>query len=160
MESTIYPPGSQDARDFSYGDIRSLHSTLDGATAAQLEEAILCCHLRDFEPALAIFNDFPSKLRVHPVIAYYHSQAYWLQWLHFKGANVLQEAQAAADDFVPQFRDSGVYTLLRMCRGLVQYYAEGHFTLAREAMIRSWLSHVPIEEYTDIQVSYRQRGEP
>lgn len=154
MGSIICPPGSLDARKFRYGDIRSLHHTLDTAAAARLEEAALCCCLRDFDSAVAIFDAFPVDSLNHPVIAYYHSQVYWLQWRLFKCADILEGALTAANQSLPQFGDTGICTLLRVFRGSVQYYAEGHFTLMRDAMreTKSWLFDVPIQQYTDVQV--------
>jgi hypothetical protein len=154
MGSILCPPGSLDAREFRYGDIRSLHHTLDTATVARLEEAALCCCLRDFDSAAAIFQAFPVESLNHPVVAYYHSQVYWLQWLLFKCADILDRASTTANQFLPQFENTGIYTLLRLFRGSVQYYAEGHFTLVRDSVreIRSWLFDVPIQLYTDVQV--------
>lgn len=154
MASIVGPPGSLDARKSRYGDIRSLHHTLDTATAARLEEAALCCCLRDFDSAAAIFHAFPVESLNHPVVAYYRSQVYWLQWLPLKCADILDGALTTANQFLPQFEDTGIYTLLRLFRGSVQYYAEGHFTLVRDSMreSRSWLSDVPIQQYTDVQV--------
>lgn len=155
MGSIALPSGSLDARTFRYSDLRSLHHTLEAQVVAQLEEASLCCFLRDFEPAQEIFDTFPVDLCCHPVIAYQHAQVYWLQWLQYKGAEILEKALAAEGKFESVFRDSGVYTLLRICYGLVKYYAEGNFAPARDAMreVRGWLLYVPIEEYTDVQVN-------
>ena len=148
------PPGPLDAREFQYGDLRSLYHTLDSNVVDRLEEAILCCWLRDFEQAITIFNSFTAELRRHPVIAYQHSQAYWMQWSHFKGAKVLQEALAVADESQQLSQYPGVHLLLRLCYGTAKFFTEGDLTLARDAMreLRQWLSNVPIHEYTDVQV--------
>ena len=154
MESTLHPPGPLDARDFQYGDLRSLYHTLDPHVVDRLEDAVLSCCFRDFEPAMAIFDSFGVELRHHPVIAYQHSQVYWMQWSHFKGAQILKEALAAANQFQSLFPQPDVYILLRLCYGTVQFNTEGNLTLARDAMheLRSRLSNVPVHEYTDVQV--------
>ena len=145
MESIFHPPGPVDAQKFQYGDLGSLYHTLDHEVVERLEEAILCCWLRDFESAMAIFDSFPMKLRHHPVIAYQHSQAYWMQWSHFKGANIVQEALAAASRFQSPFQQSDVYILLRLFYGTMKFFAEGNLTVARDAMreLRNRLSNVP-----------------
>ena len=154
IQSTFQPPGTLDARIFKYGELPSLYYTLDDETVARVEEAALCCSLRDFESALAIFEALPIEVGSHPLVAYHHSQAYWLQWCHFKSANILWEALAEADAFAPRFKDTGVYTLLRVCYGIAKYYSDGDLSHARDAMreIKGWLSRIPIQEYMDVQV--------
>ncbi|KAL8826724.1 MAG: hypothetical protein Q9191_003620 [Dirinaria sp. TL-2023a] len=153
MKPPIDPPGPLDVREFQYGDLRSLYHTLEPEVVDRLEEAILCCWLRDFEPAIAIFKSFNAELGHHPVIAYQHNQAYWMQWSHSKSAEILQEGLAAADGFRRLFQDSGIYLLLRLCYGTAQLFTEGNLTVARDAMreLRDWLTNVPIHEYTDVQ---------
>ena len=157
MEPACLPQVSLDARMFRYGDLPSLYHTLDHQIIVRLEEAILCCCLRDFNSAVAVFDSFSVELRHHPVIAYQHSQAYWMQWSHFKGAEILQEALSAAEKSRADIQDPGVFTLLRLCYATAKYCTEGNLTLARDAMkeTRSWLSDVPMQEYTDIQVNMR-----
>ena len=154
MDLVTLPEGTPNARTFTYGEIRSLYHTLDNEIVTSLEEASLCCCLRDFKAATKIFDAFSDELRAHPVIAFEHAQLYWLQWFQYKGKDILEKALAAKGRFEPRFNDSGIYTLLRLCRGLVTYHTDGNFFHARDAMreVKSWLGTVPIQDYTDVQV--------
>lgn len=154
MEAIATGEVAADARVVTHGELSSLYHTLDDEVVARLEEAILCCYLRDFESALAIFDGFASDLQRHPVIAYQHAQFYWMQWEHFKCAKILGQALDSTDLFHSQFLNTQVYTLLRIFLGTSNYYTNGDLTLARDEMreIKSSLSTVPMECYTDVQV--------
>jgi len=154
MGSIVYPPGSLDAREFGYCEFHSLHHTLGTAAAARLEEAAFCCCLQNFESAVSIFNAFPVESRHHPVVAYYHSRFIgcngWISSVQtYFRKHWLQRTNS--------YHNSKILvsnTLLRIRRGMVHYYAESHLALVRDAMreTRSWLIHVPTQEYSDVQV--------
>ena len=154
MESIASGEVAADARIVIYGDLSSLYRTLDDEIVPRLEEAILCCYLRDFESAQTIFDGFASDLQRHPVIAYQHAQSYWMQWEHFKCAKVIRQALDSADLYQSQLHNTHVYTLLCIFLGTSNYYTDGDLTLARHEMreIKSSLSTVSIESYTDVQV--------
>lgn len=143
-----------DARKFKYGSLSSLYDTLDASTTARLEEAALCCHMRDFQAALTILDAFPVEIRHHPVVAYEHSQIYWLEWSLLDCARILREALMWAEENRDDVDERGIYTLLRVSYGRIEVYNKGDFTLARDAMRETsgWLSNIPIEQYTEVQV--------
>lgn len=144
-----------DARKFKYGSLSSQYDTLDASTTSQLEQAALCCHMRDFQAALAILEAFPQEIRHHPVVAFEHSQVYWLEWSLLNCARILQEALIWGDENRADFAETGIYTLLRVSYGRTEVYNQGDFTRARDAMreIKSWLSNIPIKQYTEVQVA-------
>jgi len=147
-----------DARRFRYGSLSSQCNDFNAATIARIEEAAMCCHLRDFQAALQIFDALPLHLSRHPAIVYEHSQVYWLDWSLFKCETVLSERVAWAKEHVPGFSSPGVYTLLRIVLGKIRAFTIGNFTEARDAMkeVKNWLAKVPIQEYTDVQVNTAQ----
>lgn len=51
-----------DARQFRYASLLSQHDDLDITTIAKIEEAAMCCHLRDFQAALCIFDALPVEI--------------------------------------------------------------------------------------------------
>lgn len=144
-----------DARQFHYGSLCSQYGGLDNATIARIEDAAMCCHLRDFQAALHIFDALPPELSHHPVVVYEHSQVHWLDWSLYKCEKVLEEGIAWAKENTPNSGRPGVYTLLRIVLGRTKVYTDGNFREARDAMreVKAWLSETPIEEYTDVQVS-------
>lgn len=144
-----------DARQFHYGSLCSQYGDLDNATIARIEEAAMCCHLRDFQAALHIFDALPPELSQHPVVVYERSQVYWLDWSLYECEKVLEEGIAWSKKNTPDSGRPGVYTLLRIVLGRTKVYTNGNFREARDAMreTKAWLSETPIEEYTDVQVS-------
>lgn len=143
-----------DAREFKYGSLPSQYDTLDASTTMQLEQAALCCHMRDFQAALSALDAFPAEIRHHPVVAFEHSQVYWLEWSLLDCARILREALTWAEENRADVDEHGIYTLLRACLGKLEVYTRGDFTLARDAMreVNGWLSSISIEQYTDVQV--------
>lgn len=67
---------------------------------------------------------------------------------------MLADSLAAVNIYSAQFGDTGIYTLLRICYGTVVVHLEGDYTPARDSMreIKSYMSTIAIEEFTDIQV--------
>lgn len=143
-----------DARKFKYGSLSSQYDTLDASTTAQLEQAALCCHMRDFQAALVILDALPLEIRHHPVVAFEHSQVYWFDWSLLDCARVLREALVWAEENRADYAENGIYTLLRVSFGRMEVYNKGDFTMARDAMreINDWLSNTSIEQYTEVQV--------
>lgn len=143
-----------DARKFQYGSLSSQYDTLDATTTAQLEQAALCCHMRDFQAALTILESFPVEIRHHPVVAFERSQVYFLDWSLLDCARVLRDALIWAKENRPDVDEHGIYTLLRVSFGRTKVYNQGDFTFARDAMreINGWLSNTSIEQYSDVQV--------
>ena len=148
-----------DARKFQYGSLSSQYDTLDASTIAQLEQAALCCHMRDFQAALTILESFPVDIRHHPVVAFEHSQVYFLDWSLLDCARVLRDALIWAEENRPDVDEHGIYTLLRLSFGRTQVYNHGDFTFARDAMrkVNGWLSNIPIQQYSEVQVLKLQR---
>lgn len=143
-----------DARQFRYASLLSQRDDLDVATIAKIEEAAMCCHLRDFQAALCIFDALPAKVRQHPSIVYERSQVYWLDWSLYKCETVLEEGITWGKDRTPDSAKPGIYTLLRIALGRVRAMTRGNFTEARDALreVKRWLLHVPVEDFTDVQV--------
>lgn len=157
MSTNQHLPDSQnglDARKFKYGFLSSQYDTLDASTAAQLEQAALCCHMRDFPAALTILNAFPVEVRHHPVVAVEHSQVYFLEWNLLDCARILREALSWAEENRADVDEHGIYTLLRLSFGRAEVYTKGDFTIARDAIreLNDWLHNVFIEQYTEVQV--------
>ena len=143
-----------DARDFRYAPLLSQHDDLDTATMARIEEAVMCCHLRDFQAALCIFDALPVEIAQHPLIVYQRSQVYWLDWSLYKCEKVLEEGITWAKDHTPNSAEPGIYTLLRASLGMVRMLTRGNLTEGRNALreVRRWLSNVSVEDYTSVQV--------
>ena len=143
-----------DARQFRYASLLSQRDDLDIATIAKIEEAAVCCHLRDFQAALCIFDALPANVRQHPSIVYERSQVYWLDWSLYKCETVLEEGIAWGKDRTPDSAKPGIYTLLRIALGRVRALTRGNFTEGRDALreVKHWLLHVPVEDFTDVQV--------
>ena len=143
-----------DARQYRYASLVSQHGDLDAATIAQIEEAAMLCHLRNFQAALRIFDGLPTGLSHHPAILYEHSQVYWLDWSLYKCEKLLEEGIAWGKDHFPDPTKPGMYTLLRIALGRIRAMTRGNLTQGRDAMreVRRWLLNVPVEDYTDVQV--------
>ncbi|KAG8525556.1 uncharacterized protein KY384_009200 [Bacidia gigantensis] len=145
-----------DARQFRYTSLQSQYDDLDGATFAQIEEAAMCCHLRDFQAASCILDALPLEIRQHPAIVYERSQILWLDWSLFKCESVLEGGIVWGKDHIPDSAKPGIYALLRIALGRVRAMTRGDLTDGRNALreVRGWLLDVPIEEYTDVQVKF------
>ena len=143
-----------DARQFRYASLPSQHDDLDSATIVEFQEAALCCHLRDFQTALCIFDALPVKILQHPLIVYERSQVYWLDWSLYKCEKVLEEGIAWGRNHSPDSAKPGIYTLLRIALGRVRAMTCGNLTEGRDALreVRRWLTNVPVKDYTDVQV--------
>lgn len=143
-----------DARQFQYASLPSQHDGLDISTMAKIREAALCCHLRDFQAALCIFDALPVETTQHPVIVYERSQVYWLDWSLYKCERVLEEGIAWGKDHMPDSAEPGIYTLLRIALGRVRAMTRGNLTEGRNALreVRRWLFNVPVKDYSDVQV--------
>ena len=143
-----------DARQFRYASLLSQHDGLDTATIAKIEEAAMCCHLRDFLAALCIFDALPVEILQHPLTVYERSQVYWLDWSLYKCEKVLEEGIAWGKDHTPDSAKPGIYTLLRIALGRVRAMTRGNLTEGRDALreVRRWLLNVPVKDYTDVQV--------
>lgn len=143
-----------DARQFRYASFPSQHDDLDIATIATIQEAALCCHLRDFEAALRIFDALPGETLQHPLIVYERSQVYWLDWSLYKCEKVLEEGIAWGREHAPDSPKPGIYTLLRIALGRVRAMTHGNLTEGRDALreVRRWLLNVPFKDCTDVQV--------
>ena len=143
-----------DARQFRYVSLLSQYDHLDIATIAKIEEAAMCCHLRDFRAALCIFDTLPVQVEQHPLIVYERSQVYWLDWSLYKCEKVLEEGITWGKDHRTDSADPGIYTLLRIALGRVRAMTRGNLTEGRDALreVRQWLLNVPVRNYTDVQV--------
>ena len=143
-----------DARQYRYASVSSQHDDIDLATMAKIEEAAMCCHLRDFQGALCIFDALPADASQHPSIVYERSQVYWLDWSLYKCEKVLEEGIAWGKDRATDSAKTGIYTLLRMALGTVRAMTRGNLTEGRDALreVRHWLLNVPVEDYTSVQV--------
>lgn len=143
-----------DARHFRYVSLLSQYDDLDMATMAKIEEAAMCCHLRDFQAALCIFDALPVEIAQHPLIVYERSQVYWLDGSLYKCEKVLEEGITWGKDHKPDSAEPGIYTLLRIALGRVRAMTRGNLTECRDTIreVRSWLSNVSIKEYTSVQV--------
>ena len=143
-----------DARQFRYASLLSQRDGLDAATIAKIEEAAMCCHLRDFQAALCIFDALPAKVRQHPSIVYERSQVHWLDWSLYNCETVLEEGITWGKELTPDSAKPGIYTLLRIALGRVRAMTRGNFTEGRDALreVKHWLLHVPVEDFTDVQV--------
>lgn len=155
-----YRQNGLDARKFQYGSLSSLYDTLDASTTAQLEQAALCCHMRDFQAALTILESLPVEIRHHPVVAFEHSQVYFYYECFLDCARVLRDALKWAEENRPDVDEHGIYALLRVSFGRIKIYTEGDFTFARDAMreVKGWLSNLPIEQYSEVQVLILKRS--
>ena len=143
-----------DACQSQYTSLLSQTDGLDVATIAKVEAAALCCHLRDFQTALGIFDSLPVHVTQHPLIVYERSQVYWLDWSLYKCEKVLEDGIAWGKDHTPDSANPGVYTLLRIALGRVRAMTRANLTQGRDALreVRCWLLNIPNEEYTDVQV--------
>ena len=143
-----------DACQFQYTSLPSQIDGLDVATIAKVEAAALCCHLRDFQAALCIFDALPVHVTQHPLIVYERSQVYWQDWSLYKCEKVLEEGIAWGKDHTTDSANPGIYTLLRIALGRVQAMTRGDLTQGRDALreVKRWLFNIPNEEYTDVQV--------
>ena len=143
-----------DACQFQYTSLLSQFDGLDVTTIAKVEAAALCCHLRDFQAALRIFDALPVHVIQHPLIVYERSQVYWLDWSLYKCEKVLEEGIAWGKDHTTDSANPGVYTLLRMALGRVRAMTRANLTQGRDALreVRRWLLSISIEEYNDVQV--------
>ena len=143
-----------DARQFRYASLLSQHDHLDIATIAKIEEAAMCCHLRDFQAASYIFDALPAEISHHPSIVYERSQVYWLNWSLYKCEKVIEEGIAWGKDHTPNSAQPGIYTLLRIALGRVRAMTHGNLTEGRDALreVRRWLLSVPVKDYTGVQV--------
>ena len=143
-----------DACQFQYASLLSQHDNLDIATIAKIEEAAMCCHLRDFQAALRIFDALPVETTQHPLVVYERSQVYWLDWSLYQCEKVLEEGIAWGKDHTPDSSKPGIYTLLRIALGRVRAMTRCNLTEGRDALreFRRWLLDVPVKDYTDVQV--------
>jgi hypothetical protein len=139
-----------------HGNLWSQYHTLDPTAIAPLEEAILFCRVRAYDQSNAILDAFPPELRQHPVVAFERSQNSWLGWKLKDCLNVLREAIAWAEAHGKVEDASGMYTLLRMSLARAEVLVDADFSKARESLreIKRWLENSPVDEYTDVQVSY------
>ena len=144
-----------DARNFRYASLHSEHDDLDIATMARIEEAAMCCHLRDFQAALCIFDALPIEIAQHPLVVYERSQVYLLDWSLYKCEKVLEEGIIWGKTHSPDSAEPGIYTLLRLALGRVRAMTHGNLTEGREALreVRRWLLNVSVNDYTDVQVN-------
>ena len=154
--SQVKEKSTFDARQFRYASLTSQLGDLDVATIAQVEEAAMLCHLRDFQAALRIFEGLPTDYLHHPAVVYEHSQVYWLDWSLYKCEKVLEEGITWGKDHTLDSTKSGIYTLLRVALGRTRAMTRGNLTEGRDAMreCSRWLSNVPVEDYTDVQVQF------
>ena len=143
-----------DARQFRYSSLLSQYDNLEIATIAKIEEAAMCCHLRDFQAAFSIFDALPVEILQHPIVVYERSQVYWLDWSLYKCEKVLEEGIAWGKDHASGSAELGIYTLLRIALGRVRAMTRGNLTEGRDALreVRHWLLDVPVKDYTDVQV--------
>ena len=144
-----------DARHFRYASLLSEYGDLDIATMARIEEAAMCCHLRDFQAALCIFDALPVEIAQHPLIVYERSQVYWLDWSLYKCEKVLEEGITWGKTHLPDSAEPGIYTLLRIALGRVRAMTRGNLTEGRNTLreVRRWLLNVSVQDYTDVQVN-------
>lgn len=149
-----------DARQYRYVSLLSQRDDLDVATIAKIEEAAMCCHLRDFQAASSIFDALPVEISKHPFVVYERSQVYWLDWSLYKCEGVLEEGNAWGKDHAPDSVKLGIYTLLRMALGRVRAMTRGNLTDGRDALreVKQWLLDVPVRDYTDVQVRPSSRS--
>lgn len=143
-----------DARQFRYVSLPSQQGHFDHATMAKIEEAAMCCHLRDFQAALRILDALPMETLQHPAVVYERSQVHWLDWSLYQSEKVLEEGITWRRDHAPDSADPGIYTLLRMALGRVRAMTRGNLTEGRDALreVRRWHLNVSIDDYTEIQV--------
>ena len=139
----------------SYGSLSSQYIDLSDTTIVQIEEAAMCCHLRDFPAGLQILDSLPVELSRHPAVVYERSELLWHNWSLTSCEEFLEESLAWAKEHVPNSGKYGIYTLLRLALGRIKAYTMGNFTEARDAIreVKAWLLHVPVKEYTDVQVN-------
>jgi hypothetical protein len=139
-----------------HGNLWSQYHTLDPTAIAPLEQAILYCRVRAYDQSNAILDAFSPELRHHPVIAFERCQNYWLAWKLKDCLNVLREAIAWAEAHGKVEDASRIYTLLRMSLARAEVLVVADFSKARESLkeIKRWLENIPIDKYTDVQVSY------
>ena len=142
------------AQHFQYGSLSSQYVNLDAAAVARIEEAAMCCHLRDFQAGLQVLETLPPELSRHPAIVYEKSELCWYSWSLIKCEEILEEGLAWAERNVSDSSSNGVYTLLRIALGRTKACTHGNFIEARTAMreVRAWLLEVPVEQYTDVHV--------
>lgn len=114
-----------DARKFQYISLPSQCDAIDNVSLVKLEDAAMCCHLRDFKAASRIFKALPAEIFWHPLVVYEQSQVYWLDWSLYECENVLQKGIAWGKDHWPDSAKSGIYTLLRMALGRVRAMTSG-----------------------------------
>lgn len=145
-----------DARKYQYISLPSQCGTIDDLYMGQLEEAAMCCHLRDFKAALRIFKTLPPDIRHHPAVVFEESQVNWLDWSLYESEEVIRAGIAWGKEHAPKFADAGIYSLLRMALGRVRAMTHGNLIEGREGLreIRHWLREVPVEKYTDVQVRH------
>ena len=103
-----------DARCFRYTSLPSHFDGLDDSTIARIEEAPMCCHLRDFESALQIFEALPSEFSWHPALVYEYSNVLWNYWSLHKCEKVLERGISWAKEHTKGSQQPGIYTLLRI----------------------------------------------
>ena len=145
-----------DACQFQYTSLLSQCDGLDLSAITKIEAAALCCHLRDFQAALYIFDALPVQVTRHPLTVYERSQVYWRDWSLYKCEEVLEEGIAWGKDHTVDSANPGIYTLLRIALGRVRAMTRANLTQGRDALreVRRWLLNVSIEEYTDVQVRH------
>jgi hypothetical protein len=139
-----------------HGNLWTQYHTLDPTAIAPLEQAILHCRVRAYDQSKAILDAFPPELKHHPVIAFERCQTYWLDWKLKDCLNVLREATGWAEAHGKVEDTSGIYTLLRISLARTEVLVDADFSKARESLreIKRWLANTPIDEYTDVQVSW------
>jgi hypothetical protein len=137
----------------------SLYPPLQPEHIDRLEQAICAFSLSRFDEAQAIYDD-PGLPPSHtiPVIALERARAYSYQGLERDSVELLTKAL----EWNKELEDGGrVQELMRLKLRQSSIIANGHLGIALEEArrIRGLLINIPLEKYTDIDVSHLQHKE-
>lgn len=137
-----------------WGLLSSLYSDLDPKTISTLERAVYLRHIRSFDESITIFESLVVTDRYNPIIVSEHFLALWSQWRVKDAAHLLDRALEHAEGNDTSFKETGLYTLLRVLRAKSYIFYQGSWVQGRDSLIeiRRWLYGIAPEAYTDLQV--------
>jgi len=139
-----------------FGLNTSLYSTLDSETIEHLEKAIYFTRLCFYDEAQSIFEDKLSALKHIPVVIIEWAELFLLQLRLRDAINILESGfKASQDHDIDVDFDLTEYRLMRLFIGLCEIEGKGRLEGALQEIGRTvdWLTQVPVEEYSDVQVS-------
>ena len=140
------------------GQNTSLYTTLPSGAISDLEGAVLFTKIGLYQEALSIFEAKLVDFKHLPIVVIEWAETYLQQGRYGSSTEILEKGLQTASLEDGHFDlDRDEYRLISMFLGATEICSKGTLEGAVREIDRTkeWLAHVPVSDYTDIQVSVR-----